>query len=166
MEALDRAYRLGEATFHLKGMGRPLSRGELDTIFGGEPDQAGEPSVSNVVPFLSGLKPPLLPEEEVTISRLSAILEAAFIDYEIDETGDLFVTDGLEYPLWVTIDSAGKFLHLFTYHEIDEEPEADWLSRINRMNETLIVTRFYRMDDAIWGDYSMSFEGGLMSVSS
>ena len=29
------------------------------------------------------------------------------------------------------------------------------------MNETLIVTRFYRMDDAIWGDYSMSFEGGL-----
>ena len=117
--------------------------------------------MSNVVPFLSGLKPPLLPEEEVTISRLSAILEGAFIDYEIDETGDLFVTDGVEYPLWVTIDAAGKFLHLFTYREIEEEPEANWLARINRMNETLIVTRFYRMDDAIWGDYSMSFEGGL-----
>ena len=65
--------------------------------------------MSNVVPFLSGLKPPLLPEEEVTISRLSAILEGAFIDYEIDETGDLFVADGLECPLWVTIASAGSF---------------------------------------------------------
>jgi hypothetical protein len=117
--------------------------------------------MSNVVPFLSGPKPTLLPEEEVTISRLSAILEAAFMDFEIDESGDIFVTDGLEYPLWLTIDAAGKFLHLFTYREIEEEPEADWLSRINRMNETLIVTRFYRMDDAIWGDYSMSFEGGL-----
>ena len=75
--------------------------------------------MSNVVPFLSGLKPRLLPEEEVTISRLSAILESAFIDHEIDETGDLFVTDGLEYPLRVAIDAAGKFLHLFTYSEIE-----------------------------------------------
>jgi hypothetical protein len=41
VEALDRAYRLGEATFHLKGMGRPLSRGELDTIFGGKQIKRG-----------------------------------------------------------------------------------------------------------------------------
>ena len=41
VEAMDRAYRLGEATFHLKGMGRPLSRGELDTIFGGRQIKRG-----------------------------------------------------------------------------------------------------------------------------
>jgi hypothetical protein len=68
--------------------------------------------VSNVVPFLSGLSPSIIPEEDVTISRLSAILEAAFIDHEVDESGDLCVTDGLEYPLWVTIDAARRLLHL------------------------------------------------------
>ena len=41
VEVLDRAYRLGEATFHLKAMGRPLSRGELDTIFGGKQIKRG-----------------------------------------------------------------------------------------------------------------------------
>jgi hypothetical protein len=35
LEFLDRANRIGEAQFSLKGMGRPLSRGELDIIFGG-----------------------------------------------------------------------------------------------------------------------------------
>jgi hypothetical protein len=29
------------------------------------------------------------------------------------------------------------------------------------MNETVILTRFYRSGESIWGDYSMSFEGGL-----
>ena len=35
IEVLDRAHRIGEAQFFLKGMGRPLSRDELDTFFGG-----------------------------------------------------------------------------------------------------------------------------------
>jgi hypothetical protein len=113
---------------------------------------------NNILPFIP---PSVIPEAEVTISSLSGILEAAFIDHEIDESEDLFVTDGLEYPLWLTIDAPLKFLYFYTYSEIDEEPEADWLSRVNRMNESLIMTRFYRTDDAIWGDYSMSFEGGL-----
>ena len=35
MEFLDRAHRIGDAQFFLKGMGRPLSRDELDAFFGG-----------------------------------------------------------------------------------------------------------------------------------
>jgi len=35
IEFLDRAHRIGEAQFFLKGMGRPLSRDELDAFFGG-----------------------------------------------------------------------------------------------------------------------------------
>jgi hypothetical protein len=36
IEVLDRAHRLGEAQFFFKGMSRPLTRGELDTLFGGK----------------------------------------------------------------------------------------------------------------------------------
>ena len=35
IEVLDRAYRIGNAQFFFKGMGRPLSRDELDAFFGG-----------------------------------------------------------------------------------------------------------------------------------
>jgi hypothetical protein len=35
IEFLDRAHRIGDAQFFLKGMGRPLSRDELDAFFGG-----------------------------------------------------------------------------------------------------------------------------------
>jgi len=35
IEALDRAHRIGEAQLSLKGMSRPLTRGELDVVFGG-----------------------------------------------------------------------------------------------------------------------------------
>ncbi len=34
IEVLDRAHRLGEAQFFFKGMSRPLTRGELDSLFG------------------------------------------------------------------------------------------------------------------------------------
>jgi hypothetical protein len=36
VEVLDRAHRIGEAQLFLKGMSRPLTRGELDTVFGGK----------------------------------------------------------------------------------------------------------------------------------
>ena len=35
IEVLDHAHRIGEAQFFFKGMGRPLSRDELDAFFGG-----------------------------------------------------------------------------------------------------------------------------------
>ena len=35
VEVLDRAHRIGEAQFFFKGMSRPLTRGELDVVFGG-----------------------------------------------------------------------------------------------------------------------------------
>jgi len=37
---------------------------------------------------ISFVPPSVIPEAEVTISRLSDILEAAFIDHEIDESVD------------------------------------------------------------------------------
>jgi hypothetical protein len=36
IEVLDRAHRIGDAQFCLKGMSRPLTRGELDVVFGGK----------------------------------------------------------------------------------------------------------------------------------
>ena len=47
--------------------------------------------MSNIIPFLPGLAPPTIAEDEVTIPRLSSVLDAAFIDHEIDEDGHIYL---------------------------------------------------------------------------
>ena len=75
--------------------------------------------MSNVIPFLPGLAPPTIAEEDVTISRLSSVLDAAFIDHEIDDDGHIYVTDGIEFPLWIEVLKNRKLVNLFTYWSVD-----------------------------------------------
>ena len=90
--------------------------------------------MSNVIPFLSGLTPSIIAEDEVTIPRLSSVLDAAFIDHEIDEDSDIYVTDGVDFPLWIDLLSDRKLVNLFTYLPLDDQREANWLTRVNDMN--------------------------------
>ena len=55
--------------------------------------------MSNVIPLVSST---LVREEEVTIGRLSSLLTSCFIDHEEDEEGDLFLHEGLSFPIWVS----------------------------------------------------------------
>ena len=48
-----------------------------------------EANMSNIIPFIPGLSPTTIAEEEVTPTRLSALLDMAFIDHRIDEDGDV-----------------------------------------------------------------------------
>ena len=59
-------------------------------------------------------------EEEVNISRLCSILESAVMDNEIDDDGDIYVSDGLEYPVWIELDQDRKLLCFYTYVALDE----------------------------------------------
>ena len=54
--------------------------------------------MTNIIPFTPGLTPATIGEDEVTITRLSGLLEAAFIDHTIDDDGDIYVTDGWTFP--------------------------------------------------------------------
>jgi hypothetical protein len=71
--------------------------------------------MSNVIPCLSGLSPSIIAEEEVTIPRLSSVLDAAFIDHEIDDDGHIYVTDGVEFPMWIGLLGNRELLSFFTY---------------------------------------------------
>jgi hypothetical protein len=65
--------------------------------------------MSNVIPFLSGLSPSIIAEDEVTIPRLSSVLDAAFIDHEIDDDGHIYVSDGVGFPLWIELWTSASF---------------------------------------------------------
>ena len=117
--------------------------------------------MSNIIPFLPGLSPLVIAEEEVAISRLSSVLDAASIDHEIDDDGDIYVTDGVDFPLWIGVLSDRKLVVLFTYCSVDAKPAATWLARVNDMNEKIAVPQFVYRRGAVWGSYWITYDGGL-----
>ncbi len=117
--------------------------------------------MSNVIPFLSGLSPSIIPEEEVTVPRLSSVLDAAFIDHEIDDDGHMYVNDGVEFPLWIEVLDKRELLSFFTHWSVRDQPEADWLSRVNELNSSIMLPQFSYCRNSIWGAYWMTYAGGL-----
>ena len=116
--------------------------------------------MSNVTPFIPALSPQTIAEEQVSVARLSDVLQSAFLDHEIDD-GDLYITDGVEYPIWVAVAEEPKLVALFTYFTPEEPPPVDWLSRVNDLNNTIRVPQFSFQRDSVWGRYWMTYDGGL-----
>jgi hypothetical protein len=85
-------------------------------------------SMNNVIPLLSGLTPSIIPEEEVTIERLSSVLDAAFIDHEVDDDGQIYVSAGVEFPLWTELLNKRELLSCFTCGSTKDQPEPNWFA--------------------------------------
>jgi hypothetical protein len=56
----------------------------------------------------------IITEDEVSIARLQSVLEAAVFDVKMDRDGDLYVTDGLEFPSWVRLPEDEKLIIFVT----------------------------------------------------
>ncbi len=117
--------------------------------------------MKNIIPLTPHLSSAIIAEDEVTIGRLSALLETAFIDHIIDDDGDLYITDGVDFPLWVTVVTDRKLICLCTCYRIDDEPGHDWLSRVNDMNWNMMVAQFNYHPIAVTANYWMIYEDGL-----
>jgi hypothetical protein len=114
-----------------------------------------------VTPFLSELSPQTIAEDQVSVARLSDVLQSAFLDHEIDN-GDLYISDdGVEYPFWVAVAEEPKLVEFFTYFTPEKPAPVDWLKRVNDLNGTIRVPQFSFQRDAVWGRYWMTYEGGL-----
>jgi hypothetical protein len=113
--------------------------------------------MSNVVPLV----PPaarLIPEDQVTLQRLSDILDATYCEAVIEEQGDIYVTEGVEIPLWLRIRTDGKLIVMFTAYDAETEIPVD---RINTFNATIILPQFSREGSVLWGRYWLTYDGGL-----
>jgi Putative bacterial sensory transduction regulator len=117
--------------------------------------------MSNIIPFIPGVPPNIIPEEDVTIARLSGVLEAAFFEHQIDEDGQIYVSDGTEFPLWIELLSNRELLSLFTHWSLEDQREANWLVRVNQMNTSIMIPQFSCCRNSIWGGYWMTYAGGL-----
>ena len=100
-------------------------------------------------------------EDEVTIARLMSFLDAAVIDSEIDEDGDIYVSDGLSFPCWIDVLKEKKMISFFTYYAPESLEGQDWFEVLNDMNTNVVVVQFSWNGKAVWGQYWMSYDGGL-----
>lgn len=105
-------------------------------------------------------------EAEVTISRLCSVLNGAVIDNHIDSEGDIYVTDGLDCPLWIEVDPDHKLIGFYTFVAFDDEwTGGDKFGRlllaVNELNANTIVTQFSARGERVWGHYWMTFDTRL-----
>ena len=43
----------------------------------------------------------IIPEQDVSIGTLHALLDRAFFRSEVDEDGELYVTGGIDFAIWI-----------------------------------------------------------------
>jgi hypothetical protein len=106
--------------------------------------------------------PQIIQEADITVARLRSLLEAAVIDVEVDEEGDLYVNDGLDFPIWVRVDHDRKTMELFTFIRKVAADAATVALRLNGLNSNFALGQFHHLDDAIYSRYGVSFDGGLL----
>jgi len=97
-----------------------------------------------------------------TISR-------AFFKTKIDEDGDLYVTGGLEVPIWVRVDAERKLITFFTYvcRDLNEHPPFTE-ALANHLNTTVTLPSFYvaaSEPDRLYGTYHASYEDGILGLA-
>jgi hypothetical protein len=113
--------------------------------------------MSNVVPLV----PPathLIPEDQVTLQRLSDILDTTYCEHVIEDEGDIYVSDGVEIPLWLRIRTDGKLIVMFTCYDAETEVPSKLL---NHFNASIILPQFSLDGTVLWGRYWLTYDGGL-----
>ena len=87
--------------------------------------------------------PSSIPEDELTCESLRLALRNVLIDAKIDEDGDLYVTDGLKWPIWISLDRDAPVVELHSYVEFVPENMQSLGAIANRCNAIYCFAQFY-----------------------
>jgi len=111
--------------------------------------------MSKAVPFTGDYVPGayIIQEAEVSVERLRSLLETAVIDLELDAEGDLYLTGGVDFPLWVCLDRDRKLIELLTFIGKVATDAATVALRLNKLNSNFALGQFHHLDDAIYSGH-------------
>lgn len=72
---------------------------------------------------------------EFTIENIKKAIDEAHFESEIDNDGDIYITEGLEFPCWVSVGEENEVLKVMTYAKLRENAdELKSLRLANRIN--------------------------------
>jgi len=104
-------------------------------------------------------------EDEVSTPLLQ-LFHRAFLTAHIDDDGDLYITDGPDFPIWVSVDADQRLIRFFTFMQRDEgRPFTE--AAANYANATVVLPTFHvRCDrkDRLSSHYVMTFVDGVIDT--
>lgn len=106
----------------------------------------------------------IIPEEEVDIELIHNIFQSAYIEAEIDEDGDMLVSDG-GVKVFIKHQEEKKKLSLFSIWGLnDEHSREEKLNALNQVNDDIEMVRctLTAKNDRMWCDYQYYYNGGLV----
>src|SRR4051812_22357649 len=62
-----------------------------------------------------GIMATVLDEDELSIGSLRDLFVSAFFKAEIDSDGEIYITEGLDFPIWLSIDEEQRLIRMFTF---------------------------------------------------
>jgi hypothetical protein len=108
----------------------------------------------------------IIPEEDVSIETLDELFTRTFHQTEIDEDGDIYITDGLEFPIWVSVDDRQKLIRLLTFIRRDPESHRPFTeASANLLNTSVVLPTFFvtpSSPDRLWSHHFISYRDGLI----
>ena len=85
---------------------------------------------------------------------------------KIDADGDIYITEGLEFPIWVSIDDEQRLIRMFTFVSWDVDAHSPITENgANHLNATIILPAFYvRKGEPgkLYAHYFMSYSDGVI----
>src|SRR5215210_3412079 len=108
----------------------------------------------------------IIPEDTVSVAALNEPFKRAFFKTKIDDEGDLYITAGLEFPIWVRVDAERKLITFFTYIQRDLNEHPPFTEALaNHLNATVTLPSFYVVasdPDRLYATYHASYEDGII----
>src|SRR4051794_3495169 len=88
----------------------------------------------------------VISEDDVTTEALMQLFHRAFLRAQLDEDGDVYISEGLDFPIWVSVDREQRVLRLFTFMDTDEDDVRFTQAGANHLNATAMPTFYVRCD--------------------
>jgi len=110
----------------------------------------------------------IIREAEVTTEALLALLSRAFLNAHVDADGDVYITDGLDFPIWLAIDQEQRLLRFFTFISRDPNEQTPFTDvGANHLNATVVVPTFCvpaDRKDRLCSHYVLPFTDGVIDT--
>ena len=102
----------------------------------------------------------------LSTEALLQLFRRAFLKAKIDDEGDVYITDGLDFPIWVCVDTEQQLIRFFTFMQ-REEARPFTAAEANHANATVVLPTFHvRCDhkDRLSSHYVMTFADGVIDT--
>ena len=100
--------------------------------------------MNEIVRLIPSPQSRIISKDEVSLVRLQNVFETALFDVKMHLDGDLYVTDGLDFPCWIRLlDDDETLITFFMFVDLDDPDKEDWPDRMNEINHRISPVQFH-----------------------